>query len=357
MATTRDYYNILGIERSASADDVKRAYRSLARRWHPDVNPNDAEAAARFKDITEAYRTLSDPQRRLRYDRLGPLYTEDGRPPRPEDIQEVVGNVWNNLFRRKKDPRGEDLRYTASLTLEEVAHGTDKEIVVPRFVRCSRCGGDGADPDGGKQICEVCNGTGQATGTRLFKSRCYHCEGKGFIVTKVCTQCGGDGREGVRETIRVKVKPGVSTGQKLKVAGKGNAPRSPDGEPGDLYVIVSVADHPLFRRRGDDLLVELPLSYSELVLGADVTVPTLEGTTVVRIPVGSEPGKVLRLGGRGLPKLAGGDPGDLHIQLTLEVPSGLLDQHEAALREWANRLPAAAHPRRAQFDKLVQDRT
>ncbi|MEM6929614.1 MAG: DnaJ C-terminal domain-containing protein [Myxococcota bacterium] len=354
---TRDYYNILGIERNASGDDVKRAYRGLARRWHPDVNPNDADAAARFKDITEAYRTLSDPQRRLRYDRLGPLYTEDGRPPRPEDIQEVVGNVWNNLFRRKKEPRGEDLRYTASLTLEEVARGTDKEIVVPRFVRCSRCEGDGADPDGGKQLCEVCGGSGKATGTRLFSSQCYHCSGQGYLVIKKCTECGGDGREGVRETIRVKVKPGVTTGQKLKVAGKGNAPRARDGETGDLYVIVSVADHPLFRRRGDDLLVEVPLSYDELVLGADVTVPTLEGTTVVRIPPSSEPGKVLRLGGRGLPKLAGGDPGDLHIQLTLEVPSGLPDQHEASLRAWAEGLPANAHPRRAQFEKLVQDRT
>ena len=228
---------------------------------------------------------------------------------------------------------------------------------MPRFVRCTRCEGDGADPEEGKQICEVCEGSGKATGTRLFTSQCYHCSGSGFLVKTRCTECGGDGREGVRETIRVKVKAGVSTGQKLKVAGKGNAPRARGGDPGDLYVIVSVADHPLFRRRGDDLLVELPLSFAELVLGADVAVPTLEGTTVVRIPKASEPGKILRLAGRGLPKLAGGDPGDLHIQLTLEVPSGLRDQHEASLRGWADSLPTNAHPRRAQFDKLVQDRT
>ncbi len=352
---TRDYYNILGIERSASADDVKRAYRSLARRWHPDRNPEDADAGTRFKDITEAYRTLSDPNKRARYDRLGPLYTEDGRPPRPEDINEVVGTVWNNIFRRNRGDRGEDLRYTASLTLEEVANGAEKEIVVPRFVRCSTCGGDGADPDEGKQICEVCGGSGRATGPRLFATSCYHCKGKGHVVVQTCPGCGGDGRRGIEDTIRVKVKPGVSTGQKLKVAGKGNVPRGA-GEAGDLYVIVSVADHPLFRRRGDDLLVELPLTFDELVLGADVTVPTLEGTTTIRIPPGSEPGKVLRLGARGLPRLGRESRGDLHIQLTLEVPAGLDEACSEALKTWSRTLPSSAHPRRAQFDELVEDR-
>ena len=352
---TRDYYNILGIERNASAEDIKRAYRTLARRWHPDRNPEDADAGTRFKDITEAYRTLSDPEKRSRYDRLGPLYTEDGRPPRPEDINEVVGTVWNNIFRRRRGDRGEDLRYTASLTLEQVASGTDKEVVVPRFVRCNTCGGDGADPDEGKQTCEVCNGTGKATGPRIFATSCYHCRGLGHTVVTRCPDCGGDGRRGIEDTIRVKVKPGVATGQKLKVSGKGNAARG-DGETGDLFVIVSVADHPLFRRRGDDILVELPLTFSEFVLGADVTVPTLEGTTVIRIPAGSEPGKVLRLGQRGLPKLGQDTRGDLHIQLTLEVPSGLDDERIEALRGWAEALPPSMHPRRAQFDTLVEDR-
>ncbi|MBX2799120.1 MAG: DnaJ domain-containing protein [Myxococcales bacterium] len=352
---TRDYYNILGVERGASSDDIKRAYRVLARRWHPDRNQDDADADTRFKDITEAYRTLSDPEKRVRYDRLGPLYTEDGRPPRPEDINEVVGNVWNNIFRRKKGDRGEDLRYTASLSLEEVATGTDKEVVVPRFVRCATCDGDGADPEGGKETCEVCSGSGRATGPRILSTSCYHCKGKGYNVVQRCSSCGGDGRQGVEDTIRVKVNPGVSTGQKLKVAGKGNAARG-EGESGDLYVIVSVEDHPLFRRRGDDLLIELPLTFLELTEGADVSVPTLEGTTTIRIPSGSEPGKVLRLAERGLPKLGGTTRGDLHIQLMLEVPADLTPERVAALRDWADQLPPSAHPRRAQFDKLVEDR-
>lgn len=351
---TRDYYNILGVERAATPDEIKKAYRSLARRWHPDHNPADADAEERFKDITEAYRTLSDPDKRTRYDRLGPLYTEDGRPPRPEDLNEVVGTMWNNLFRRKSAPRGEDLRYTMSVTLEEVASGTEKEIVVPRFVRCRTCGGEGADPEG-RETCEVCRGTGRATGPRLLRSDCYHCEGRGFKVTKTCPDCGGDGKRGVEDALRVKVPAGVATGQKLKVPGKGNAPRG-NGETGDLFVIVSVADHPLFRRRGDDVMLELPLTYAELVLGAEVAVPTLEGRTTIRIPPSSPPGKVLRLAGRGLPHVGRSSRGDLHIQLGLEVPAGLDPAQADALTAWSGALPKAAHPRRATFDTLVEDR-
>lgn len=353
---TRDYYNILGVERGASLDDIKRAYRVLARKWHPDRNQGDAAAEARFKDITEAYRTLSDPEKRSRYDRLGPLYTEDGRPPRPEDLNAVVGTMWNNLFRRRPNRRGEDLRYTVSVTLEEVASGAEKEIVVPRFVACRTCGGDGADPDGGKQTCTVCKGSGRASGPRLLRTDCYHCSGRGFTVARACPTCGGDGRNGLEDVLRVKVPAGVATGQKLKVASKGNAPRG-SGEAGDLFVIVSVADHPLFRRRGDDVMLELPLTFPELALGADVTVPTLEGTTTIRIPPQSPPGKVLRLAGRGLPHVGQGPGrGDLHLQLALEVPSDLEESQRQQLVAWASTLPRGTHPRRAQFDQWVEER-
>jgi molecular chaperone DnaJ len=359
---TRDYYNILGVERTGSSDDIKKAYRVLARRWHPDRNPGDADAETRFKDITEAYRTLADPDKRVRYDRLGPLYTEDGRPPRPEDLNEVVGTMWNNLFRRRisKD-RGEDLRYTVSVSLEEVASGAEKEIVVPRLVRCRTCGGEGADPDGGRKTCEVCKGSGRASGPRLLRGDCYHCSGRGFTIERACRDCGGEGRKAVEDVLRVKVPSGVATGQKLKVVGKGNAPRG-GGEAGDLFVIVSVADHPLFRRRGDDVMLELPLTFSELALGADVTVPTLEGTTTIRIAAGSPPGKVLRLAGRGLPHVnrptLAGQParGDLHLQLLLEVPASLEESQRQQLDAWARTLPQGSHPRRAQFDQLVEER-
>lgn len=351
----RDYYNVLGIPRNASQDDIKKAYRTLAMRWHPDRNPGNEEVVQRFKDITEAYRTLSDPDKRARYDRLGPLYTEDGRPPRPEELNEALGTVFGNLFRRRNDRPGEDLRYTVSVTLEEVASGTEKEITVPRRVRCRTCGGDGADPEGGRETCNVCKGTGKATGPRLFRTECYHCEGAGFVVRKPCPTCEGDGRATVDDTLRVKVPAGVATGQKLKLKGKGDAPRGV-GPEGDLYVIVSVTDHPLFRRRGDDLLAEIPLTFPELALGADVNVPTLEGRTTIRIPPGTAPGKIFRLAGRGLPRVGKSTRGDLHLQVQLDVPEHLDEAHRAELARWAASLPAAAHPRRAAFDQALRSR-
>ena len=351
---TRDYYNILGVERRASPDDIKRAYRGLARRWHPDHNKSP-DAEERFKDITEAYKCLSDPDKRARYDRLGPLYTQDGRPPRTEDINEVVGNMFNNIFRRKGKDRGEDLRYTVSLALEEVATGIEKEIVVPRRVRCRTCAGSGADPQGGKNTCTVCAGSGKATGPRLFRTSCYHCEGRGFTVEKSCTGCSGEGLLTIDDTLKVKIPAGVATGQKLKLSGKGNAPRG-SGTEGDLFVIVNVSDHPLFRRRGDDVMVDLPLTFPEVSLGTTVTVPTLEGTTSIRIPPGSPPGKILRLASRGLPRVGRSTRGDLHLQIVVEVPAKLTDAQRDLLSEWAASLNSTTHPRRADFERALEDR-
>ncbi|MFT4623777.1 MAG: molecular chaperone DnaJ [Myxococcota bacterium] len=352
---TRDFYNVLGISRDASSEDVKRAYRALARRWHPDRNPDDAGADRRFRDITEAFRTLSDPERRARYDRLGPLYTEDGRPPRPEEVGEVLGGVWRNLFKRRGRERGEDLRYTISLELEDVAAGGEREIVVPRRVRCRTCTGDGADPDGGKKTCPVCKGSGKPSGARLFRTECYHCDGRGYNIERRCPTCDAEGRITLDDPIRVKIPGGVATGQKLKLAGKGNAPRGA-GPPGDLFVIVNVAEHPLFLRRGEDVVVELPLSFDELALGADVPVPTLEGRTTIRVPAGSVPGKVLRLAGRGLPRVGRSLRGDLHLQLQLEVPTDLDAAARQSLTEWASQLAPTQHPRRLAFDEAVRTR-
>ena len=351
---TRDYYNILGVHRKANPDEIKRAYRALARIWHPDHN-SEPEAETRFKDITEAYKTLSDPDKRKRYDRLGPLYTSDGRPPRPEEFTEAVGAMFSGLFKRRGNARGEDLRYTVSLSLEQVAKGLEKQIVVPRQIRCGTCDGDGANPDGGRQTCKICGGSGKATGPRLFRSECYHCQGQGFTVSSPCPTCSGAGRNHIEDSLKVKVPPGVGTGQKLKLSGKGNAPRG-KGSPGDLYVIVNVADHTLFRRRGDDVLVDLPLAFHELALGAEVAVPTLEGATRIKVPAGSSPGKILRLAGRGLPKLGRKTRGDLHLQIVLEVPEALDAPQREALRAWAQTLSESAHPRRARFGAELEER-
>jgi molecular chaperone DnaJ len=353
----RDLYNVLGVQRTASLEEIKKAYRALALRFHPDRNPNDAQAEQRFKDVTEAYRVLGDPDERARYDRLGPLYNPDGRPPRPDEVNAVVSGVLGNLFGRFARPeRGEDLRYTLSVTLEEVGRGAEKEIVVPRKVRCRTCGGDGAAGDAGKEACRVCRGSGRSSGPRLLRSDCYHCQGRGFVVVQACDRCGGEGRHGVDDPIKVRVPAGVATGQKLKLAAKGNAPPG-SGPEGDLFVVMNVADHPLFQRRGDDLLVELPLTFPELILGADVEVPTLEGRTTIRVAAGTPAGRLLRLAGRGLPRVGQGGRGDLHIQVQVEVPQNLPESAQTALSAWAEALPPTCHPQRAAFDEAARGRT
>ncbi|MBT3219250.1 MAG: J domain-containing protein [Proteobacteria bacterium] len=354
----RDYYNILGVPRRASQDDIKKAYRTLAMRWHPDRNPGDEAAESRFKDITEAYKTLGDPAKRSRYDRLGPLYTESGRPPRPEDINEAVGTMFHNLtgiFGRRKKRRGEDLRYTISLTLEDVAKGTQKLIVVPRKVGCPKCAGDGANPNGGKQACSYCSGTGRASGPRLFRTDCYHCEGLGYTIADACPNCEGEARVTIEDSLKVKVPPGVATGQKLKFKGKGNASEG-SGVEGDLFVVVNVADHPLFRRRGDDILIDLPLTFTEVSLGANVTVPTLDGNTTIHIPPSSQPGKILRLAGRGLPKVGRSGRGDQHLQIVLEIPQNLTTEQKSALEQWSANLSPETHPCRTAFRQAVEER-
>ncbi len=351
----RDFYNILGVPRTASADELKRAYRKLAMQWHPDRNPGDEAAERHFKDVSEAYRTLGDPVRRARYDRLGPLYTEDGRPPRPDEVNEAVGAVWSNLFSwRNRPKRGDDLRFTISLTLEEVAAGVDKSLSVPRRIRCRTCDGVGADADG-RDTCSPCEGTGRSRGPRLLRSACYRCGGSGWTVRVPCASCAGHGQVDELTAIRVAVPAGVATGQKLKVRGRGNEP-SRAGPAGDLYVVVNVADHALFRRRGEDVLCDVPMRYADLVLGAEVEIPTLRGATTIRVPSGTPPGKVFRLSGRGLPSASRARRGDLHVQVVLEIPSELSDAERNHLADWAQGLPRDRHPRRETFAAAVQER-
>lgn len=352
---TPDYYNMLGISRKATPDEIKKAYRRLALRWHPDRNPGDAAAEQHFKDITQAYTCLSDAEERGRYDRLGPLYHPDGRPPRPEELNEILGTMWGNLWGKRDAPRGDDLRYTISVTLEEVATGTERTLKVPRKTRCGGCGGDGAQPGEGRKTCEVCDGTGKASGLRLLRSQCYHCDGRGYRIIAHCKRCSGAGILSHEDSLSLRVPAGVATGQKLKLGGKGNEPAEP-GPAGDLFVVVNVQQHALFRRRGEDVLVDLPLTFPELALGADVAVPTLEGTTTIRIPPGTEPGRVFRLSGRGLPAVGRGSRGDLHLQTVLAVPTGLTAEQKEALAAFRQTLQPDTHPDRQSFDRQVEER-
>ncbi len=226
---------------------------------------------------------------------------------------------------------------------------------MPRKVLCTTCSGAGSDPDGGQEVCDVCGGTGRSKGPRLWRTECYHCGGLGHVITKPCPACDAQGLVRIEEALTVKVPAGVATGQKLKLKGKGNVSRG-SGDAGDLFVIVNVSDHHLFRRRGDDVLAELPLSFAEAALGADLTVPTLEGNTTIRVPAGTPAGKIFRLAGRGLPKVGRSGKGDLHLQVVLEVPIGLSEPQGRALQEWAEGLSSTCHPRRAEFDRATKDR-
>lgn len=348
----RDYYNVLGVPRDADGDTIRRAYRRLAMRWHPDRNQGDRVAEVRFRAVAEAYRVLHDPEERARYDVMGPLFQPDRGPPSPEHLRAAVRRAWDDLVGRKD--RGEDLTYTLSVSLEEVALGVSREIVVPRRVTCDDCNGLGARP-GDRAVCGVCEGTGRGTG--LLRARCFHCDGRGYTIAASCPTCGGGGLVDREEALRVKIPAGVEAGARLRVAERGHDAPS-GGLPGDLYVLVDVAAHPLFQREGADVRARLPLTVAECILGADVDVPTLQGTTRIRVPAGTPPGHVLRLGGRGLPRPVGArtERGALLLEVVVELPDTLTDTERAALAAWSDALPVDRHPRRAAFDAAVESR-
>lgn len=354
----RDYYNTLGVKKTASQDELKRAYRALALKYHPDRNPEDVDAQRRFQEIAEAWEVLGDPQARATYDRLGPFFKANGQPPTPDELGEYLTDTIGGWFGKRGDNApGEDIRYTLTVELEEVLTGVEKEVQVPRQCTCTRCGGEGADPDEGRRDCEPCEGTGKATGRRFLRQTCARCDGRGWVTIKKCTRCDGEGRHGSEDALKVKVPAGVATGQKLKVRGKGNDGHG-DGTPGDLYVIVNVAEHELFQRRGPDLLCELPITFIEAALGAQVLIPTLSGSMKIRIPPGTSSGKILRLSGEGLPVPKQRDKrGDLHMQVGVEIPDALNADQRAALEEFDRRTGPEAHPRRAAFDAAVTGRT
>lgn len=355
----RDYYAVLGVRKNASTEEIRKAFRQLALKYHPDRNQADPDAEARFREVAEAWDVLGDPEKRERYDRMGPLYTPSGRPPSPDELNEMLRDALAGIFRRRRpDGPGDDLRYTFTITLEDAARGMERPLTVARMVRCKECDGAG-DAREGRVSCATCGGSGRSPTRRLFRTDCAACDGKGYQPAQRCPRCLGERRVMVEETLKLKVPAGVATGQKLKLKGKGNdappVPGTNGGPPGDLYVVVNVDDHPLFRRRGPDLLAEVPITFAEAALGADLPVPTLDGSTTIRVPAGTPSGKSFRLPGRGLPDLEGGGKGDLHIKVTIEVPAQLPDDARAALQSFADRA-AGAHPRRAGYAEAMRGR-
>jgi molecular chaperone DnaJ len=350
----RDYYEVLGVDRSAESEEIKKSYRKLAVKLHPDKNPGDKTAEEKFKEIGEAYEVLSDPQKRATYDRYGHAAFDRrsagfGRPAGGfhdpfEIFREVfgAGNIFDDLFGGgRSDPtqpqRGADLRYDMEITFEEAAQGCEKEITVAKPERCEECGGSGAASGSRAKVCPTCGGRGQIVASRGIFSiaqTCPQCQGAGRIIEKPCRACQGAGRVERTSKIKLRIPAGVDTRSRLRSAGNGEA-GSRGGPPGDLYVVLHVKPHEFFERDGDDLLCEVPVTFVQAALGADIDVPTLNGNASLRIPPGTQPGALFRLKGKGIQNVQGYGHGDLHVRVNIEVPTHLNAAQKAKLQEFA----------------------
>jgi molecular chaperone DnaJ len=340
----RDYYEVLGVNRKAKNDEIKRAYRQLALKYHPDRNPGDKEAEVRFKEATEAYEVLADREKREAYDRFGHAGVEGrtmaGAAGFP-DLNDILGDLFENFgfFGPGRSGggarRGEDLRYDMTIALQEAARGVEKEIEVPRHEQCEACNGSGAAPGTKPQPCLRCGGTGQIRYSQGFFSvsrGCDHCGGTGSVIRKPCSRCRGLGKVMKRRKIKVTVPQGADTGLRLKMTGQGEA--GEQGAPtGDLYIFINVEPHPFFQRDADDLICEIPVTFPEAALGTDAEVPTLNGKGRIKIPAGTQSGTVLRMRGKGMPNLRGYGHGDQLVRVVVEVPTKLNQEQRDLLRQ------------------------
>ena len=346
-----DYYNTLGVDRRATDEEIKAAYRKLARQWHPDKNQGSEEALARFKEIGEAYATLSDPELRKRFNRLGPLYNPSGQPPEPEEISEALSNAFQNLFNRKHAKRGRDLKTTLTISLEDACSASKHPITLKVARRCSDCHGRGA-PKSGITSCTLCKGTGRTKGILLGRP-CAPCKGTGQQITKACKACRGDGLRAQKRTFHITTPTGITHGKRLKLAGRGDHAKNAKNPDGDLYIEVQISPHPIFTRDGHNITFSLPITISQAVNGANIEIPTLKGKTKIQIPQGCENGRILKLSKQGVPNSNGGTAGDLVITIQVEIPQNLSPEIAAKLNAWAQQIPEDAYPsRRAFLDAL-----
>lgn len=367
MATKRDYYEILEVERKASSDEIKKAYRKAALKFHPDKNPGDKEAEVRFKECSEAYEVLSDSEKRSRYDQYG----HDGlRGSAVHDYQNMqyddIFSMFNDIFsgmgggrasQARRPNRGFDLETMTEITLQDVARSCEREVEFTRQDMCKTCEGTGAKPGTKRKICSTCGGRGQVVqrgfgGMFQMVGTCPACMGQGSTVDKPCPDCDGGGRSPLNRKIIVKIPAGIHDGQAVRVRGEGE-PGEGGSNRGDLHVYVKVKEHPFFHRQDDDLLVEVPISIAQAALGADVEIPTLFGKSSLHVAPGTQPGQVLKVKGLGLPDLRGGRTGDLIAAITVEVPRKLNKKQEQLLREFAATEERDVLPAQTSFfDKL-----
>ena len=358
MASKKDYYELLGVSRGASAEDLKKAYRTMAKKYHPDANPNNKEAEEKFKEINEAYEALSDPQKKAAYDQFGHAGVGAGGPGgfggggfRPQDFggnaadfEDIFGDVFSNFFggggrpgrARNQAQEGDDLRFDLSLTFEQAAFGTSQEIKVRKLVTCDSCHGSGAKPGSGRVVCPTCKGAGQVRKSQGFftiASTCTRCGGQGEMPGTPCPTCHGQGRVEKERVISVKVPPGVDEGSRLRLRGEGEAGLN-GGPAGDLYVFLHVEAHDFFERDGSNLHCEIPISFVQAALGTEIEVPTLEGPVKMKVPAGTQSGKVFRLKEKGLKDPQHEGIGDLLVTMTVETPVELNSKQKKLLEEF-----------------------
>ncbi|MEO5960022.1 MAG: molecular chaperone DnaJ [Opitutaceae bacterium] len=371
-----DYYELLGIERNASPEELKKAYRKKAVQYHPDKNPGNKEAEEMFKKVSHAYEVLSDAEKRAAYDRYGPAAFEGGggMPGRaaagrpgggfhdPFDIFREVfgqqggsgGGIFDEMFsggRQGGGRDGDDLRYDLEITLDEAARGIEKEITFRKHATCERCEGTGAEPNTKRVTCPTCRGAGQirrSGGIITFTQTCPSCAGAGSKIEKPCTVCRGEGRTPKTTKLNVRIPPGVDTGSRLRSSGNGEAGLA-GGSSGDLYIVLTVKEHELFERQGEDLFCEIPIKFTLATLGGTIEVPTLFGKGSLKIPPATQSGTTFRLRSKGMPSLRGGAQGDQLVRVQVEVPQSLTSEQRKILEEFARVSGDAAEPTSRSF--------
>ncbi|HOP99690.1 MAG TPA: molecular chaperone DnaJ [Acetivibrio clariflavus] len=379
MSSKRDYYEVLGVSKNASDAEIKKAYRKLAKQYHPDINPGNKEAEAKFKEINEAYEVLSDPQKRAQYDQFGHSAFEQGGFGggfsgfggfSDFDFSDF-GDIFETFFggfggrtssRTRRGPqKGADLKTSVEVSFEEAAFGVEKEITINRMEICDKCQGSGSKPGSSPETCHHCNGTGQIQykqrtpfGQFVNIKTCDVCHGEGKVITNPCDKCNGKGRVRKQSKIEVSIPAGIGDGQTIKLGG-GGEPGLKGGPSGDLFITVNVKPHAIFERKGNDVFCDIPITFVQAALGAELEIPTLEGKVKYQIPEGTQTGTVFKLKNKGIPFIRGNGRGDQYFKVHVEVPKKLNEKQKAILKEFAELSGDEVHEQRKSFFDKMKD--